>query len=476
MMVQAFIVAALLFQGPAAAQAQPVETEIAGVTAEVVELRQSGGVLRLAVRFTNGGTAQAESSRYSLERIVLVDVKSRKKHFPIKDANGHYLGGPMGDSIDGGRIALRIPARQATVVWAYFEPVAPGTVMTVEMPQVFPFDNVPVTEGAGSAGASSAGASSAGASSAGASKVFASATAATTPGGAIATLVSAKRADQVVNVRLRFSAERGQNVHLLSPYFMFWNVFLFDPVSKRKYPLIKDAEGIFQGQPLTVKMEGGGFIPDWAKTTLVSFTFQAPPDTVQRADLLMPQFLPFEAVAIEGLGGAADSGIAAAGTTLGLEGALKELKAEVTATAITIDLAADVLFDFDKASIKKEAEPSLQHLATVLKANPGAAVSIEGHTDAKGAEAYNQTLSEQRAASVKQWLVANAQVNGATIATRGWGKSKPLTHNTKPDGSDDPEGRAKNRRVQVVVRKGAVQRPPDTVTLEGLMEGLGRVR
>ena len=90
----------------------------------------------------------------------------------------------------------------------------------------------------------------------------------------------------------------------------------------------------------------------------------------------------------------------------------------------------------------------------MLKANPGAAVTIEGHTDAKGADAYNQTLSEQRAASVKQWLVANAQVNGANISTRGWGKSKPVTHNAKPDGSDDPEGRAKNRRVQIIVRKG----------------------
>jgi outer membrane protein OmpA-like peptidoglycan-associated protein len=82
-------------------------------------------------------------------------------------------------------------------------------------------------------------------------------------------------------------------------------------------------------------------------------------------------------------------------------------------------------------------------------------VAIEGHTDAKGADAYNQTLSEQRAAAVKQWLVANAQVNGANIATRGWGKTRPVTHNTKPDGSDDPEGRAKNRRVQIIVRKGA---------------------
>jgi outer membrane protein OmpA-like peptidoglycan-associated protein len=225
--------------------------------------------------------------------------------------------------------------------------------------------------------------------------------------------------------------------------------------STRSYPLVKDTEGNFQAQPLTVKMDGGRFIHEWGKTTLVSLSFQAPPDTVQRVDLLMPQFLPFEAVTIEGLGGAAAGGIAATGTTLGLEGALKELKAEVTAAEIKIDLAADVLFDFDKASIKKEAEPSLQHLATVLKANPGAAVTIEGHTDAKGADAYNQTLSEQRAASVKQWLVANAQVNGATIATRGWGKAKPVTPNARPDGSDDPEGRAKNRRVQIIVRKGA---------------------
>jgi outer membrane protein OmpA-like peptidoglycan-associated protein len=433
--VPALLFTAGLFVVPLAAQAQPVETEVAGVTAEVLELRQTGGVLRLAVRFANGGPNAASFDRYWIGRIVLVDAKSKKKHLPLKDATGQSIGGPKGDSLDGGRIALKIPSKQSTVVWAYFEPVAPGTVMTVEVPFVFPFDNVAVTEGPG--------------------KVFASGTAASTPGGAVATLVSAKRADQVVNVRLRLAAERGETVDLLSAYFMFSNVFLFDPVARRKYPMVKDTAGIFQGQPLGVKMDGGGFIPSWGKTTLVSLTFQAPPDTVQRADLFLPEFLPFEGVTIEGLGGAAAGGIEVAGTTLGLEGALKELKAEVTAAEIKIDLAADVLFDFDKASIKKEAEPSLQNLATVLKANPGAAVTTEGHTDAKGADAYNQTLSEQRAAAVKQWLVANAQVNGATISTRGWGKTKPITYNAKPDGSDDPEGRAKNRRVQVIVRKGA---------------------
>ena len=270
----------------------------------------------------------------------------------------------------------------------------------------------------------------------------------------MATIVSATRADQMLTVRLRFAAERGQSPDLMSPYFMFGNVFLFDPAGKRKYPLVKDTEGLYQAQPVTVTMDGGGFIPDWNKTTLVSLTFPAPPDSVRRVDLMMQQFQPFENVVIDGMGGAATGGIAAGGTALGLEGALKELNAEVTAAEIKIDLAADVLFDFDKSTIKKEAEPSLRNLATVLKANPGAAVIIEGHTDSKGADAYNQTLSEQRAASVKQWLVTNAQANGATITTRGLGKTKPIAYNAKPDGSDDPEGRAKNRRVQIIVRKG----------------------
>jgi hypothetical protein len=126
--------------------------------------------------------------------------------------------------------------------------------MTVEVPYVFPFDNVPVTEGTG--------------------KIFASGTAGTTPGGALATIVSAKRADQVLNVRLRLAAERGQNVALLSPYFDFKDVFLFDPVAKRMYPLVKDSEGNFQGQPLTVKIDGGAFIPNWGTTTLVDVRMQ----------------------------------------------------------------------------------------------------------------------------------------------------------------------------------------------------------
>jgi outer membrane protein OmpA-like peptidoglycan-associated protein len=429
------IVSAILFAAvclaPTAARAQAVETEHEGVTAEVVELRQSGGVVRLAVRFANTGSETASFNSYDASRIVLVDAKSKKKHLPMTDANGQWLAGPIPMGVG---IQLRVPPQQSTVVWAYFEPVAVGTVMSVAVPYAFPFENVPVTEGPG--------------------KAFASNTAATTPGGGLATIVSAKRQDQVLNVRLRLTPERGE-ASLVDAYLRYKHVFLFDPVAKRKYPLVTDTEGDFQAQPVHVKGDGGSFVHDWRKPRLVSLTFQAPPDTVQRADLFLPQFMPFEGVAIEGLGGAAESGIEAGGKTLGLEGALKELNAAVTATEIKIDLAADVLFDFDKAEIKKQAEPTLQNLATVLNANPGAKVAIEGHTDGRGADDYNQKLSEARAASVKHWLVTNAQANGANIATRGWGKTKPIAHNAKPDGADDPEGRAKNRRVEIVVRKGA---------------------
>ena len=145
----ALLFTALLLLVPGAVQAQPVETELAGVTAEVVELRQASGVLRLAVRFANSADKTEEFNRYTFDRIVLVDVKSKKKHFPLKDANGQYIGGPIGDWMSGGRIALKVPKKQATVLWAYFEPVAPGTVMNVEVPYVFPFENVPVTEGTG---------------------------------------------------------------------------------------------------------------------------------------------------------------------------------------------------------------------------------------------------------------------------------------------------------------------------------------
>jgi len=184
----------------------------------------------------------------------------------------------------------------------------------------------------------------------------------------------------------------------------------------------------------------------------MSLTFQAPPDDVVGGDLLVPGFLPMEGVAISGQGGAGAGGIAAEGKSLGLDGALKELKAEVTAKEIKINLSADVLFDFDKSDLKPTAEAQLQNLLTVVRANPAATVRVEGHTDGRGAQAYNQGLSVRRAGSVMAWLVAHGASAG-TITTKGWGAARPIAPNKKPDGSDDPEGRQKNRRVEITVQK-----------------------
>jgi len=133
-----------------------------------------------------------------------------------------------------------------------------------------------------------------------------------------------------------------------------------------------------------------------------------------------------------------------------VQAALKELGARVTEREIKIDLAADVLFDFDKADLRRDAGPVLAKVAVVLRSYPRATATIDGHTDGKGGDQYNQRLSERRADTVRRWLAANDVAMRMT--SRGWGKTKPVAPNTKPDGSDDPEGRQKNRRVEITVK------------------------
>jgi len=140
------------------------------------------------------------------------------------------------------------------------------------------------------------------------------------------------------------------------------------------------------------------------------------------------------------------------GVSSGIQGALQDLKAKVTAHEVKIELDADVLFEFDKYSLRPAATDSLREVGEVAKSYGNSPLLIEGHTDAKGTHPYNMKLSENRAAAVKSWLVQNAGVAEARITTRGWGETKPIAPNTKPDGSDDPAGRQKNRRVEITIR------------------------
>ncbi|PZU75823.1 MAG: OmpA family protein [Brevundimonas sp.] len=131
-------------------------------------------------------------------------------------------------------------------------------------------------------------------------------------------------------------------------------------------------------------------------------------------------------------------------TTRGL---LTELKARRSDGAIVVDLPADVLFDFDKATIRPDAEPALARAAELLKSYPGAQITIGGHTDAKGDDAYNEALSLRRARSVADRLQSPAA--GRSIKAEGFGERRPVAPNTRPDGADDPDGRQKNRRVEI---------------------------
>jgi outer membrane protein OmpA-like peptidoglycan-associated protein len=149
--------------------------------------------------------------------------------------------------------------------------------------------------------------------------------------------------------------------------------------------------------------------------------------------------------------GVAGMNLGVEGKAVDVSGLLRDLNAEVRGKEVRIALSADVLFDFDKADLKPEAQASLDKVAAVLKSYPKATATIEGHTDGKGDGNYNQKLSERRAESVRKWLAAH----GATLpmTTRGMGPKKPVAPNAKPDGTDDPQGRQKNRRVEIVVKR-----------------------
>ncbi len=103
-----------------------------------------------------------------------------------------------------------------------------------------------------------------------------------------------------------------------------------------------------------------------------------------------------------------------------------------------------VHFDFDKSNIRKDAAPVLDEAAATLKAEGGVLVIVEGHTDSKGSDSYNEKLSERRASAVRDYLVKRG-LPADRIKTEGFGESKPVASN------DTDDGRAQNRRVELRV-------------------------
>jgi OOP family OmpA-OmpF porin len=122
---------------------------------------------------------------------------------------------------------------------------------------------------------------------------------------------------------------------------------------------------------------------------------------------------------------------------------LSDLQARETARGLEVTLG-DILFDVDKATLKPAAMQSLYRLVSFLKEYPDRGVIVEGFTDSTGSDAYNMTLSQQRADSVQTFLVENG-IDASRVVAKGYGKAYPVA------GNDTAAGRQRNRRVNIVI-------------------------
>jgi outer membrane protein OmpA-like peptidoglycan-associated protein len=104
----------------------------------------------------------------------------------------------------------------------------------------------------------------------------------------------------------------------------------------------------------------------------------------------------------------------------------------------------DIYFDFNSDRIREQSDSTLRDIATVLKRHPEWKLSIEGHTDSIASDRFNLELSQRRAAAVKLALTGRFSVDPPRLTTSGYGESRPIDRN------DTPEGRARNRRVELV--------------------------
>ena len=153
--------------------------------------------------------------------------------------------------------------------------------------------------------------------------------------------------------------------------------------------------------------------------------------------------------------GAGIGGVAGAVVGAQMDKQIKELK-EVTAgtgvdvtevdngQAILVNLPDGVTFDVNSTAVKPQFRATLDQIAQSLQQYPNSLVDVYGHTDSTGSDAYNQTLSENRARSVGNYLSMRG-VSAARLRTMGFGETQPVATN------DTEEGRARNRRVEIKI-------------------------
>lgn len=129
---------------------------------------------------------------------------------------------------------------------------------------------------------------------------------------------------------------------------------------------------------------------------------------------------------------------------LALKRLLPQARVNRVPKGIKLTFASGILFDVNSSSLSELAQEQLQKLAGVLQAASSSQILVEGHTDVTGTTAYNKSLSEKRAASVKTYLVSQG-VASERIRTVGYGEARPVATNSTRKGQE------KNRRVELFI-------------------------
>jgi len=111
----------------------------------------------------------------------------------------------------------------------------------------------------------------------------------------------------------------------------------------------------------------------------------------------------------------------------------EKIKAASTEPKIIILALEDVHFDFDKSTLKPEAQTILKRNVQILRDNPNAKVRIAGYTSASGTEDYNQKLSERRAKAVQEYLISEGLITRNRLSTIGYGKKNPAMYEAAPE-------------------------------------------
>lgn len=140
---------------------------------------------------------------------------------------------------------------------------------------------------------------------------------------------------------------------------------------------------------------------------------------------------------------------------------LKAERANCSASCKAPLYVQNIFFDFDRSDLRTKSRSDLGDLATLMQDNPDYKVELSAHTDARGSLEYNTTLSQRRATSAKDYLIAQG-INSDRIMTSTFGETSPIAKNDV-NGQDSPTGRQFNRRVVVTVMKSNGRIVPNVV-------------